>query len=124
MVTREAPAAYAASAIARAASACSGRAETTTSCPGWTLTPTRTTSRAYFSRRWSNGSVTAVSLLEVLGEVLGQVEGRGGLLVVDVLATRVAERVGLGRGGLLVLRGLLLGGLGGVAGHALALALL
>src|SRR4051795_1019980 len=56
MVTRLAPARYASSATARAASACSGRQRTTTSCPGWTLTPTRTTRRAYFSSRWSNGS--------------------------------------------------------------------
>src|SRR4051812_50181278 len=43
-----------------------------------------------------------MSLLEVLGEVLRQVERRSGLLVVDLIAVRAAEGVGVVGGRLLL----------------------
>src|SRR6188472_3759435 len=73
--------------------------------------------------RRPSGASDRRRLLEELGEVLGQIERGGGLLVVDLLAVRVAERIAA-RGRLLLLRGGLLGGLGGVAGDPAALALL
>src|SRR4051794_282946 len=110
----------------------------TTSWPGWTLTPTRTTRRAYFSSRWSNGSLIcpakqsaprsatapsgcrrARASLQELREVLGEVELLGGLLVVDLVAVGVAERVARLLRRRCVQGGLLLRGLGGVAGDPL-----
>src|SRR5262245_10330904 len=57
MSTRLAPIRYASSASTRATSACSGRQLMVTSCPGCTFTATRSTSWAYLSSSWSNGSV-------------------------------------------------------------------
>ena len=64
------------------------------------------------------------AVLEELGEVLGQVEGRGGLLVVDLLASGLPNGLAAAGGGLLLRRLGLCGRLGGVAGDPLALALL
>src|SRR4051794_33792462 len=63
-------------------------------------------------------------LLEVLREVLGQVERRRGLLVVDLFTVGSAERVGRAGCCLLLLGRGLLGRLGRVAGDPPALALL
>src|SRR4029453_18390805 len=60
-------------------------------------------------------SPAAARSLEELGEVLGQVERGGGLLVVEVLAGGGPERVGRG-GGLLPDRRRLLGRLRGAGG--------
>src|SRR3954451_13015810 len=84
----------------------SGRAPTT-------LAPSTTTT--VVAARLTRG------LLEELGEVLGQVERGRGLLVVDLLAVGVAERVG-GRRALGLRRLGLLRGLGGVAAHPATLA--